>query len=263
MKTIFILSLLLVSSSTLAFTLNNNFGASFKNNNVKVRIAGNTTCTGLGLRVDELDSLINPAINSFWNKVSTSSLRLSKGSHTQAIANIEDGLLCPPTDLDCIGQGNTIPPVKDIIISCNNNSVNFSNSTNVLAVTVPNNFSKNSIVGAVILINDKSMFSTLSRSDQISVIAHEIGHAIGLGHSKDDASLMFFRTVDHREKLGQDDVDGVSYLYPVKMDACGLLGTIEETKTPPFMTTLGALAIMILMIECLKLFNRSKRSSAL
>lgn len=261
MKFFLPLLFIIFSSNSSAFTLNNNFGAAFKQKKVSVRIAGNTTCNGL--RAEELDSLIKPAIDGFWNKVSTSSLRLSKGQYSPAIANIGNGFLCPPTDLTCINQGTTIPPVTDIILSCNNNPQNFSNSSSVLAVTVPNNFSKDSIVGAVILINDSSnIFSQLSRNEQISVIAHEIGHAIGLGHSSVDASLMFYRTVDHREKLGQDDMDGVSYLYPEKMDACGILGTIEETKTPPFLTTLGVLALMILLVEGTKLLKRAQRRSA-
>lgn len=262
MKALIALFILTVSSQSFSFTLNNNFGAAFKNDNVRVSVAGNTTCTGI--TPEELKSLIKPAIKDFWNSVSTSALRLKDGGFSPSIANIQSGFLCPPTDSTCIAQGATIPPVKDIIIACNNETANFSNSSNVLAVTVPNNFSKDKIVGAVILINDTSnAFYSLNRNEQISVIAHEIGHAIGLGHSENQAALMYYRTVDMREKLGQDDVDGVSYLYPVKMDGCGLLGTIEETKTPPFFTTLGALVLMILLSELGRLFKRTKTRASL
>lgn len=259
MKKILFFTLLIAPISAFSFTLNNNFGAAFKSNDVKVKVAGNTVCTGLS--PEHLEELIGPATKDFWNRVSTSALRLKKAGFTQAIQNINDGFLCPPTDKECIAQGKTIPPVKDIVIACNDESKNFSESNSILAVTVPNHFSGNSIIGAIILINNDSPFHQLSRNEQISVIAHEIGHAIGLGHSKDDAALMYYRTIDHREKLGQDDIDGVSYLYPVKMDACGLLGTIDETKTPPFFTTIGVMLLLILMSECLRLFKRSKRSA--
>lgn len=261
MRNIIIFTLCFFPFSVFSFTLNNNFGASFKSDNVKVRIAGNTICDGLS--PEYLEELIGPATKDFWNRVSTSALRLKKGGFTEVIPNINDGFLCPPTDAECIAQGKTIPPVKDIVIACNDEKMNFAEENSILAVTVPNHFSGNAIVGAVILINNASPFKQLSRNEQISVIAHEIGHAIGLGHSKDDAALMYYRTIDHREKLGQDDIDGVSYLYPVKMDACGLLGTIEETKTPPFFTTVGVMLLMILLSECLKLFKRSKRSATL
>lgn len=268
MKVIITLFILTFSSQSFSFTLNNNFGAAFKNDKVKVSVAGNTTCTGI--TPEELKSLIKPSISDFWNSVSTSALRLKDGGFSDSIANIQSGFLCPPTDATCIAQGTVnppkgvIPPVSDIIIACNNNAANFANSSNVLAVTVPNNFSKDKIVGAVILINDTSnAFYSLSRNEQISVIAHEIGHAIGLGHSENQAALMYYRTVDMREKLGQDDVDGVSYLYPVKMDGCGLFGTIEETKTPPFFTTLGALVLMILLSELARLFKRAKARASL
>ncbi|MFA5584450.1 MAG: matrixin family metalloprotease [Bacteriovoracaceae bacterium] len=263
MKKILLFGLIIFSTSSFAFTLNNNFGAAFKSKTVNVQVAGNSNCSSVP--PEELASMIKPAIDDFWNRVSTSSLRLKDGGFSDPINNISNGILCPPTDSACISQGTTIPPVKGIIIGCNNNGANFSSSSAVLAVTVPNHFSGNAIVGAVILINDmpSNIFSQLSRNEQISVIAHEIGHAIGLGHSKDHAALMYYRTVDHRERLGQDDIDGVSYLYPVKMDACGLMGTIEETKTPPFFTTVGALLLMILMSECLRLFKRAKRRATL
>lgn len=268
MKALLFSFIALASLPGYSFTLNNNFGAAFKSNNVKVTVAGTSACANASITPEELKAYIGPAINDFWNTVPTSALKLKNGGFSDSIPNINTGRLCPPTDADCISQsggGGVIPPVKGIVISCNNNTQNFSNSGNVLAVTVPNNFSRDKITGAVILINDtpSTIFHTLTRNEQISVIAHEIGHAIGLGHSENKAALMYYSTVDYREKLGQDDVDGVSYLYPVKMDGCGLLGMIDETKTPPFFTTLGALALMILMNELIRLFKRSKTRSSL
>src|SRR5690606_21495045 len=95
-------------------------------------------------------------------------------------------------------------------------------------------------------------------------IAHEIGHAIGLGHAEDNQkeALMYFRLVNQRKELGQDDIDGVSFLYPMHVDAFGLLeggllggcGTIqlnknEPPKNPPFSQMVFPLAVMILLFE--------------
>jgi hypothetical protein len=224
---------LLLSSSAQAFTLNSNFAASFKKNNVKVAVAEDSTCSSISVTAEELRSYIKPAINKFWNKVPTSRLRLKDGGFASRIltVDINDSRLCSPTDSECIDDADTngqdvIPPVDGILISCNQEADNFG--PNVLAITVPNNFTGKKIKGAVILINDSTstQFSNLSRSDRIGVIAHEIGHAIGLGHSEETSSLMYFKVQDQRTSLGQDDIDGVTYLYPVKIDGCGLVDSL-------------------------------------
>jgi hypothetical protein len=266
----FILLLILFSSQLMAYTFNNNFGASFKDNDVKVMIAGDTTCLNAGLEFYELEDLIGPAIDKFWNRVPTSALRLSFGGYTDTINNINDGRLCAPTDETCINSApsNTVAPVEEIVIACNDFSANFGGSTNVLAVTIPNNFAGKSIKGSVILINNLagSIFANLSKSDQIGVIAHEIGHAIGLGHTDDKAAMMYYRTVDLRRALGEDDMRGVSYLYPMKLDGFGLLGgcaTIEENKKQPpsggsFLTMLAGLFLMVFVWELKRLLKRSQ-----
>ena len=255
-----------------AFTLNNNFGAKFAKSKVKVLVAGNTICDKLSLTVYDLKDMIEPAINDYWNEVPTTKLRLTSSGFTSSITNVNSGILCSPTDDTCIttAGGNLIPPVDHIVLACNDNNTNF-NGTNVLAVTIPNKFKGKSIKGAIILLNNQmnSAFGKLSRQEQISVIAHEIGHAIGLGHSENKAALMYFQTVDFRKKLGQDDVDGVTYLYPIKFDGCGLIGgTITTDKIDPQMWQMGIgfglfLMILNLMKKILRLLNRSQRRPTL
>lgn len=270
MKRIIFLFIFL-SSHALAYTFNNNFGASFKDNDVKVMIAGNTYCdeTGAGLTQGELEDLIGPAIDKFWNRVPTSALRLSFGGYTDDITSINTRKLCAPTDEACItgAPGATIAPVTEIVIACNERVDNFG-SGNVLAVTIPNNFAGKDIVGSVILINNMatSVFKNLSRADQIGVIAHEIGHAIGLGHTDDKAAMMYYRTVDLRRALGEDDMRGVSYLYPMKLDGFGLLGgcaTIDENKKLPpsggsFFTMILSLFFLVMIWEIRRLLKRSQ-----
>lgn len=268
MKTL--LLTLLFATSAQAYTLNNNFGASFKDNKVKVTVDRSTTCASAGVTVYELEEMIKPAVDKFWNTVPTSKLVLKSGGFNDAITNINTGRLCAPTDDPCIttAGGTVIPPVNEIVIACNNNALNFGDP-NVIAVTIPNNFSGKKIKGAVILINESStIFSTLSKSDRIGVIAHEIGHAIGLGHTDDKGALMYYRTVDQRKRLGEDDMRGVSYLYPMQLDAGGLLGGCGTIDTgsgiinPPFWQMGAMLALIIAMIEAIKLFNRSKTRTA-
>lgn len=267
----------LISTSASAYTLNNNFEARFKSNDVNVYIDDSTTCYGVDMTIEELQSFIAKAVDRFWNRVPTSALHLNPAGFTAGINNINDGRLCAPTDDSCMSgasPGTLIPPVNDIVIACNNLNANFG-SGNVLAVTVPNHFSGSKIVGAVILINENSSaFKALSSHDKISVIAHEIGHAIGLGHPTDHPeALMYYRTVNLRRALSQDDMDGVSYLYPVKMDGFGLLGGICGTidfddKTPPsgtpFVQMVLTLGVMLLLSRLIRLLiKRSNTSPAL
>ena len=59
-------------------------------------------------------------------------------------------------------------------------------------------------------------------------MAHEIGHALGLGHSEDNEALMWSTNSGVLDRLSQDDIRGISYLYPNKLDGCsGILGTIN------------------------------------
>ena len=277
----FFLGILLTSLSH-AYTLNNNFGGAFKNNKVKVYVDSGTTCATNGITVSELEALIPPAVDEFWNSVPTSALKLDPAGFSDAIPTMNHGLLCSPTDDACITAGTNepdplkklIPAVTDIVIACNDHPSNFG-GPGVIAVTVPNKFSGKKIAGAVILINEaSSTFGNLSRSDQISVIAHEIGHAIGLGHSEDKAALMYYRTVNMRQKLGQDDIDGVSYLYPNGPDLFGLVeggilggcATISyisndknPPKGPPFFQMLFTLGFLVL---CFELLRSSKARAA-
>jgi hypothetical protein len=274
-----ILLILFISTFAHGYTLNNNFGAAFKSDHVKVFVDSSTSCDVNQITVNELESMIGPAVDRFWNEVPTSRLKLEAAGFSLPIFTINKGRLCSPTDDTCIAAGTAagsldpekglIPAVDEIIIGCNDNSANFGGG-NVLAVTVPNKFSGKDIAGAVILINDyNSSFGNLSRSDRIGVIAHEIGHAIGLGHSEDSGALMYFRTVNLRNSLGQDDVDGVSYLYPMKFDGFGLLGgcgTISDGKNPPkdppFWQMGITLGMLVLLVEAAKLFKRLKARSA-
>ncbi len=228
----FLFSFLLLPTLAQAFTLNNSIGARFKEKEVNVRVGMNPTpCDNVDL--DEVSGLLSEAMDNFWNKVSTSRLELkTSGSENTGDDNYWTGELCLSGGA-C--GGTPIPAPNDIIVTCNKNTTNFPGGSSLLALTLPNDISGKDIKGAVVLINDTNgSFGALSSKDKVAVIAHEVGHAIGLGHSEESSALMFYKVVPTRTNLGRDDRLGVTYLYPVQVDLFGagcFLGTISTLKS--------------------------------
>ena len=50
----------------------------------------------------------------------------------------------------------------------------------------------------------------------VSVATHEIGHALGLGHSDDSGSVMWPTARLGNPTLDSDDVNGINALYSCK-----------------------------------------------
>ena len=226
MKFLCLLLCLLPLSAQAIFTLNNSIGARFKSNKVKVRVTSNSgNCNNNGTTGDELVGLITPAVRDFWNTVPTSRLELEDGGfYETSDNNFITGELCL-SGSTC--AGTPIPEVTEIVITCNTNATNFPGGSGLLALALPTTINGKYIKGATIAINTANgNFGALSRDRKIAVISHEIGHAIGLGHSTTSNSLMYSEIVPSRTALGQDDFDGVTYLYPVQLDFFGLGDTL-------------------------------------
>lgn len=221
MKLFFSLFLIL-SFNASAFTLNNTQNLRFSSDKVRVNIASN--CQNLNFTNDELLNIVKSSVDSFWNTVSTSRLKLEKG----AIVNVSNAFytedICQNSSNGCEPNPN-LKVDNGILIACNTSAGNFS-SNNVLATTVPNNLSGATINGALIVLNDNVNSELINKNayELGSIFAHEIGHAFGLGHTSISDALMFYATMDKRVALGQDDIDGMSYLYPAeqpKVLSCG------------------------------------------
>ncbi len=215
MKSILI-SLIFLSLKTYGFTFNNDKEARFSDPKINVYIA-NHRCDEISLTPSELVDLTKEAASLYWNTVNTSALHLEVVGTKDLSAAFKNEGVC-----DVIFEGGgcqinaNMLPSDGIVISCNNSTEGNGFSSNILGVSLPNNTSGGTISGSVVLLNDTAdtKFNELSTDDQVAVLAHEIGHALGLGHSTVNDSLMYFSTVDKRKTLGQDDRDAVSYLYP-------------------------------------------------
>ncbi|EQC44013.1 matrixin family metalloprotease [Bacteriovorax sp. Seq25_V] len=240
--------------STHAFTLVGSSIATYSNPEIPVYI-GDSSCSNLDTTPEELRDLSIKAMEKFWNKVSTSELRLD----VQGLKNIDSSFY---TDKICSTGTGCIPAVPNgVYIICNDNTTTFT-STGILAVTLPNNVTGSTIVGGVVAINAiaSTKFNGLSENEKISVIAHEVGHAFGLGHSKIEDSLMYASSKSGRTRLGRDDWDGATFLYPKEQGPAGLCGTIkdvsEQNTQGPFILGLFALLFLLIGHKAFILKNR-------
>jgi len=69
--------------------------------------------------------------------------------------------------------------------------------------------------------------------DLLTVAAHEIGHALGLGHSNDPNALMFPSYSEPHRFLGRDDVAGIQSLYGVASESPSAPEVPKPNETPP------------------------------
>jgi len=262
------LALLLISINSYAFTLNTNIDANFDSKEVKIWVTSNSTCTSAGVTAQTILDMAVDAADKFWNRVPTSYLRIKSGGILQTTeSKYLTGRLCVTDSVSVCDPTTSIPAADDIVIACNSNIADNFKSSSYYALTLPNNFSGKKIAGSVIIINDSSnsVFSTLSTDEMINVLGHEIGHAVGLGHTDDKAALMYHTEFSSRHRLGQDDVDGITYLYSNKLhglaDCSGVFGTIDEvnnSKQSPLSFSLTFLAGILLIIGLNRFFRIDK-----
>ena len=235
-----------ISSSTFAFTLNNNVDLVFGKNEVTVNVAANS-CSHIGMTDTEILTAVQIGVDQYWNKAPTSRLKLRAGTIKSVAAIYKTGTIClPSTSCD---PDPTLAVDSDILISCNTNASNFS-STSVLAVTVPNTIDGRTIVGSLVLLNDITPANQMvlkTQDEKIAIIAHELGHAFGLGHSPVKDSLMYYATVNMRKSLGSDDIDGISYLYPKEQPvSCGTITDRNQINQFVFPMIIGIVFIAIM-----------------
>lgn len=216
-----------------AFSFNNSVAAAFEEEKVNIRVS-TETCDEAGVSNSELEDLLREAADQYWNRAPTSSLYMDVGAPIDTAAAFG-------TDNPCLAGGGCEPNPdmivdSGIVVVCNDNATVF-NTPQILGVTLTNNIEGRRLVGSLVLINNRngSRFGERDRDEQIAVLAHELGHAIGLGHSPVRDSLMYFTTVPKRRSLGHDDIKGVTFLYPdnFSSSACGTLALNPQTPKGP------------------------------
>tara|TARA_B100000927_G_C16444322_1_gene461108 strand:+ start:302 stop:1069 length:768 start_codon:yes stop_codon:yes gene_type:complete len=239
-------SILIYSPITFGFTFNNSGELAFDQETINVYLADHE-CDNVPFSQSELLSIIDDSINQFWNTVSLSSINLeNKGTIT-----VDSGFKT--------GGIRSLSVTNGIVISCNNDSDNLNTSdanfsAGDLGLALITSTTETTITGSVVLLNDKndSEFINLEYHEAVAVIAHELGHALGLGHSQEEESLMYASLVTKRSHLGLDDIHGISYLYP--MDS-----TIQTCATISIPNFPGSILGIIIFYVCFFCFMSLKK----
>ncbi len=210
--------LFFISLKVNAFTFNNNIEARFEDPSIIVNV-NDADCSQSDLDADTIYQMAYDAVSDYWNRIPSTSLFLKMGTIVDNASTTdfyEKPICSQPQDPEkgCVANP-AVKVDKYILISCNVDEDNFP-SGNILGLTLPNNISGGYIRGSLFLLNDieGTLLKDLSRDEIVAVIAHELGHAIGLGHSPTDAALMYYSTIPKRRSVGVDDMEGVTYLYP-------------------------------------------------
>lgn len=166
-----------------------------------------------------------------WNSVPTSRLRLQRGDNTSSTTTSS-----PPT------------------VVC---STTFSADTGADGDYVPGagvfSTSGNRIVSGILYLNVEAgkaaNINNLDATTLAVIVAHELGHVFGLGHSEETSALMYYDASAKKHlALHQDDIDGISYLYPrneIGGDPLMGCGSVGSTTLPPY-TLLTVLVLMML-----------------
>lgn len=207
----------IISVATLnanAFTLSNSSGVKGWANN-EVTIVVNTTNCPSGV---DVVSLIKDAMD-VWNNVPTSSLKVKYGGTTTSTTD-----------------GNPV------VAYC---SVNFAadsggaDQDSVPGVARGNGNSE--LTSGLLILNASSGAANIASVSRIGlevVVAHEIGHVLGLGHSQSANALMYYTySLKSDLHLAQDDIDGISYLYPSdefkdnEFAGCGLVKNVPPPSS--------------------------------
>lgn len=175
----------------------------------------------------DIPGLITDAVK-VWNNVATSRVKVAYNATTSSTASAN------PTTVYC---------------ESNFQAVTGADQNSVPAAALPSTSGHN-INGGLLYLNvsgGSANISGFNRDLLLVIIAHEVGHIIGLGHSQDPNALMYYNaSAKTHLALAQDDIDGVSYLYPRdevgsdKMMGCGLVTTV-----PPRPPSGGMLALLL------------------
>lgn len=187
------------------------------------RVVFGVNTTNCVLSQSEMLDIIDRALAA-WNGVHISGLEVARTTSTTTVASFIAGtatdtpvILCDPSFSAQGVDPNVIPGAA------------FRTSVNSAG---------NLIYGGVLLNAQVGTAAELSQLDSGTValiLAHEMGHALGLGHSSAPEALMYYSVSGKtRPLLTEDDMLGLAQLYPKNEFKSGQMGCAAIHSSNPF-----------------------------
>jgi len=182
-----------------------------------------------------------------WNGIESSNLELEFGGNTSAsLTDVQNRTAVDVPVVFCI------PNLSEVAPSINPDAIpGFATGAHLDG--------SGALDSGYIVLNTQpgaaANISTMKSGLVKIVIAHEIGHLLGIGHSEDTTALMYF-DASAKSKLGlaKDDIDAMTYLYPRdelsgdKIFGCASISGESYSKNSPLIIWFLAAPIVISLI---------------
>ena len=220
--------ILMISSIGTAFTLNSQTDPNLKGFNSK-SLSFQLNPANCPASID-LNGIIEAALK-VWNNVPTANLEVKLGGSTTSTTYAN-----PPSIYCDTAFGTTT-------------GADVNGVPGAASVTT----SGGRIVGGVLILNvqpgAQANIANYNPTSLKIILAHEIGHVLGLGHSEYVPALMYYDAgAKAHLTLGQDDMDGITYLYPRdELGGDGLLGCGRMGASNFNGPSMGLLLLMLMM----------------
>lgn len=239
---------LLMSSPVFGFTLTSTTNPGFKgwaDANISFQINASNCPAGA-----DVNGVINSAL-AIWNNVASSRVKLSvAGSTTSTTSSNPITVYCETNYEVVLGMPGANAGSPGAAVGLPTTGDYFTSGTLYL----------NASSGNANIANYSSALLSV-------ILAHEIGHLLGLGHSQDLNALMYYNaSLKTTLGLAQDDIDGVTYLYPRnelsgdKPLGCALVKDSRPPSTRGFLTFTILMLLPLLMIFVLRRRRKSLSS---
>jgi hypothetical protein len=164
----------------------------------------------VAMTTDEVDALLDTYTQ--WNGVSSSIFEFLPGMARS---------ICPSLAKECPG-----PQYLDF-----SNDVAFIPIGGCCTLAATWYVTSDTNPEADIVINSRVNWDSI---DLATVLLHENGHALGLGHSDAPDSVMAATYTVANLTLSEDDIRGITYLYPASAESLGIVsGTVSDSSGVP------------------------------